>query len=192
LGTECPNRAQWLGIGLEVGKWDLSGWFGSQDCTAVVNERVEGQLGGSSGWGLEWALNAQTESDGSEWGWRWAHGARMGGLGLQGPAAVVNRRVEGSAERAGWGFAPNTQTEHDGLEWGWRWTLGAQTGGLGFQGRAAVVNERVEGLAWGFKRAGAGVWHRTPKPSATAQNGVGGGHLGLVWVVWGFRDAPWW
>ena len=57
------------------------------------------------------------------------------------------------------------------------------------QGPTTVVNGRVEGLA---ERAGAGVSHQTPKPSAMAWNGVGGGHLGLIWVVWGFRDTPRW
>ena len=57
------------------------------------------------------------------------------------------------------------------------------------QGPATVVNGRVEGSA---ERAGAEVWHQTPKLSTMAWDGVGGGHLALIWVVWGFRDVLQW
>ena len=35
--------------------------------------------------------------------------------------------------------------------------------GLGSWGPDGVINERVEGLTWGSQRAGAGIWHLTPK-----------------------------
>jgi hypothetical protein len=35
--------------------------------------------------------------------------------------------------------------------------------GLGSWGPDGVINERVEGPAWGSQRAGAGIWHLTPK-----------------------------
>ena len=56
----------------------------------------------------------------------------------------------------------------------------------------AMVNKRVEGPAWGFQRAGAGVWHRASKLSAMAWDGVGGGCMELIQVVGGCRDPSQW
>ena len=138
---------------MEAGELGSHRWLGvAGTCRGGKRESgVAGLEGG--GWGL--APNTQTEHDGSEWGWRWANGAHAGGLGLQGPAAVVNERVGGRLgipEGGGWGLAPNTQTERDGLEWGWKWVNGAHTGGLGFQGPTAVVHERVGGGQLGVSR----------------------------------------
>ena len=80
---------------MEAGELGSRRWLGvAGTCRGGKREsEVAGLEGG--GWGL--ALNTQTERNRLEWGWRWANGAHVGGLGLQGPTMVVNERVGGPA-----------------------------------------------------------------------------------------------
>ena len=188
VGHRMPNRARWLRIGLEAGELGSHRWLGvAGTCRGGKRESgVAGLEGG--GWGL--APNTQTEHDGSEWGWRWANGAHAGGLGLQGPAAVVNERVGGPAwDSRGWRLGFDTKHPNRarrlgmGLEvgeWGSHWWFGVAETRRGGKRESGVAG--LEGR----------VCHRTPKPSATARNGVGRGRIGLAQVVWGCRDPPRW